>query len=149
MDITTVSSFISSIDAAFKMIESILGVTKETGAQNKMIELRNMIMSLQSQAFSMNVQYSKLLNAKNELEKEIVKYQEWQKTKEKYELKCVSEGTFVYCSKSSGNLQEPDHWLCTNCYKDKKESILQRAVNPATPAIYICPECKSGIRITS
>jgi len=148
MAITAVASAVGAIKTATDIVKTILAMNTDAAINEKVAELQSVILSLQSHTLSMQAEYSDLLKVKDKLEKELMECKDWEKTKEQYELKEVESGVFVYSCKQGDNLPEPEHWLCTNCYKDKKKSILQHDCFKAIGR-YFCPECKAIIHVSS
>jgi hypothetical protein len=88
-----------------------------------------------------------------DLEQQIVQLKEWEADKQRYELKQVAPGAFVYALKESMKGAEPEHWLCANCYQQRRKSILQKIAGSQTqtllsiPTQYECAACKAKIAL--
>ena len=139
MVINEISMALTSFKSAIEIIKSISNKTKDINFKNKIIELQNLILSLQSE-------YSTLLDIKNQLEKKLVEYENWDKTESQYQLKEITPGIRVYSSKEDSGLSDSDHWLCPNCFNDRKKSILQLERDEGKLGqYYICPKCKTRL----
>lgn len=92
-----------------------------------------------SLAFSLHEKYG-------ELKKKHLETKDWEnKTVPDYTLTQIAPGVFVYAFKPGEKRDEPPHYLCTNCFKDKRKSILQRAGRDVSGVKYNCPECGTDI----
>lgn len=145
MDPTQILAIVSLIEKASKVVDRVLKNTKEPDTRQALIELQGVYVSLQSQLVSMQVEHSKLLQIKNDLEKKLVEYENWDKTEPQYKLEEVAPSVFVFSLKEDNRVSEPNHWLCTNCFYDRKKSILQRH----GISRYLCPKCKNEIIVPS
>lgn len=66
--------------------------------------------------------------------------------KDRYELKKVATGAFAYVLKESMANGQPPHWICTQCYQNRKKSFLQIATTaPERKVFYKCSVCSSTI----
>lgn len=130
------------------MIEGILKTSKDANVSTKVRELNNVILPLQSQLLSIQNDQSDLLKIKDNIEKELVELKEWNKEKDRYELKKLTTGVFVYSPKQGIKPFIEDHWLCTNCYEDNKKSILQPMNVRMVDACHFCPTCKNKYETT-
>jgi hypothetical protein len=106
-----------------------------TQAQSDILEK---LLDLRIDALSLQEKTSTLINEKEELAKKLMEFEKWAETERQYELAKLPPGILVYAQKKSGTSTEPKHWLCTNCWKDRKKSILQLEYTGA----HTCPECK-------
>ena len=95
---------------------------------------------------SIQSEYSKLLQSNDELRKKAVETETWNKERLNYELAEVSSGVLAYAYQKTANNQEPKHWLCTNCYENKKKSILQLGNRGRIDECLSCPNCAMTIR---
>ena len=59
------------------------------------------------------------------LEEDLKKLKNWELEKERYELKKIQVDGVVYALKPSFAENEPEHYLCTTCFEDRKKRILQ------------------------
>jgi hypothetical protein len=121
---------------------------------NIIINLQGHVSSLQSDLMSIQTEHNELLKTKNDIEKKLVKKEQWDITTSKYELKEVHPNTFVYALKENTEFPseptEPHHWICANCYSKQKKSILQHQnTKPGMLRNIVCPECKTIIHVMS
>ncbi len=136
---------LTSLKTVIEIATSIRNMSENIELKEKTIEFQNSIIGLQSDIFSIQSEYGKLLDIKDELEKKLIEYENWNKTKSQYELKEVGHGVFVYASKRDDKSSEPEHWLCTHCFDDRKKSILQKYTTGPKVDFHFCPRCKTEI----
>ncbi len=149
MAIAEITAALTGIKAAKNLVKSFSSLSSEVEIKSKSSELLNIIVGLQEQILSMQSKHGELLQSKNELEKQLVNIESWEKEKAQYELKEICPGVFVYASKQDNNSTQPSHWLCTNCYNNEKKSILQYDSFVSDGTHYLCPNCKNEICKTS
>jgi len=149
MAIAEITTALSSLSAATKILKSILAMNKDVAVNQKIIELQNVILTLQSHINSMHIEYNNLSKIKDEIKKELVKHKDWNKTKSQYKLKKVAPGVFVYSPQENKKPTELDHWLCANCFNDQKKSILQLSKYEERGKYYFCQKCEKEIFIPS
>jgi hypothetical protein len=122
-------------DAA-KALKDINDATIRNGA---VIELQEKILSARDAQ-------SALLERVSELEKEVTRFETWEREKQRYEFKALRVGLFVYMLKPAERGTEPPHWLCVKCYEDGKRSPFQSTTELVmSRRLYRCDRCKSTI----
>lgn len=62
------------------------------------------------------------------LEAEIMKLKDWSAEAERYQPVDTGQGAIAYSLKSDMKTGEPEHWLCPNCFANRKKSYLQPEV---------------------
>ena len=135
-DIHMALTGLTGFKTAVEIIKSISNISKNSEVKEKIIGLQNAILSLQAE-------YGELLDIKNQLEKKLTEYEDWDKTESQYQLKEIASGVFVYESKKDEKSTEPKHQLCTNCFSDHKKSILQGLKGMKGLEGYYCPKCET------
>jgi hypothetical protein len=92
---------------------------------------------------------SALVKTIDDLEKEIVRFKDWNTQKQRYELQDLGSGALAYVMKQAVQGSEPLHCICTNCYENGKRSIMQNTYKG--PTVYLnewkCPDCKNAIQV--
>ena len=140
-DFSTAVRLVSDIG---KTAKRLADTREEVKVNEVAIQLQGIVLDLQTEMMMVQSNYQNVLGANEDLKKQLVQHEQWEKDKERYELKFVGNATFVYSLKPGIDPIQPHHWLCTNCYKDGKKSILQR-LDRGAPMMF-CPSCKTEIR---
>ncbi|MCK4798930.1 MAG: hypothetical protein KAT05_16260 [Spirochaetes bacterium] len=136
------TSFKATIDIV-KGLKSSYDAKALTQAQTQILEH---LLTLQFEALSLQEKHSAVINEKQELVKKLEQFVQWGETEAEYELKEIRRGMFVYSSNNSQSSKIPTHWLCTQCWDERKKSILQARHHTETEAEYVCPRCNLTIR---
>ncbi|MBD3342814.1 MAG: hypothetical protein GF353_27195 [Candidatus Lokiarchaeota archaeon] len=150
MDVTSISAVIASTNTLLDIAKSIRSIAKQTELREYIIKFQDEITILQSRLLTTQQEQSQLIQIKNEIEKKLIKYENWENTKSQYELKQIASGVFVYSTKENKKTSEPMHWLCCNCFDVyHRKSILQfyGVAWGGNDNYYGCTECKNKIRI--
>lgn len=143
--IAEISSLISSSKAAYDIAKGVNALKSEVDRNEAISIILKVLLSVQSDALSVQSKTHELAIEKHNLTKKLMEFEKWSETEQQYELKEVIRGVFVYSYKKENEISQPMHWLCTNCWKDKVKSILQRTASDDT---YTCPKCKTEINLS-
>jgi NADH pyrophosphatase NudC (nudix superfamily) len=138
-DITAISAAISSIKTAADLTKGFFDLKEAAAVQGKIIELQRVILDAQSSAMDGQSEQQKLLDCIRELESKLAKLEGWEKEKERYVLKKLPPGVYVYALKQDMAHGEPSHRLCAKCFNNGKKAILQESGSDYMK----CHECGS------
>ena len=141
------ATLFTSVKAAYdiaKGINSLNTTVERNEAVSKVLEI---LLSVQSDALLMKEKHSVLLSEIDSLKKKILEFENWSDTEKKYELKEVATQTFLYAYKKSETNPQPSHYICPQCYQDKKTYILQLYYEGEGTTQYQCTNCKTIIKI--
>ena len=133
-------SLLSTITGAAKRLSD---AREEVKVNEVAIQLQGIVLDLQSEVIMIQSDYQNILRSKDDLEKKLVEQENWDNERTRYRLEKTGGGNFVYALNVNKNDVEPAHWLCANCYQEKKKSIIQRNPYPK----WLCPRCKTQIVI--
>lgn len=119
---------------------------------DKVMALRQMVLALQEDNL-------RLLDAKRaadervlELERREVEQRHWDELEKIYPLRQIAGGCFARVGKRTEDPKEPTHYLCADCFRLHKESLLQCVASTRdaignTIRTYACNTC--GTRLTT
>jgi rubrerythrin len=110
---------------------------------NAALQISGIAIQAQTALALANGKIADLTEEKRALEAKIVQFERWDAEKERYELKAVRQGVFVYLIKPECQGAEPLHWICPNCYERRQKSILQAAQKAGVMNHSVCPSCKA------
>jgi hypothetical protein len=153
IDISAIPDALTALKTSKDILQAMVGLHGAAAFNEKRLELQSKIMDAQSSVFLVNEERSALLKTVSDLEKQIADMKTWEGEKQRYVLKAVDSGAFVYPLKAGMENGEPPHWLCANCYENGKKSILQAAGPPATSGpegmkiAWKCVVCSSVARV--
>lgn len=147
---------LAEISAGYSSLKTALDIAKGLNATNTQVQINEAKITLQS--LILEAQAS--LSAANEaqvtsatriraLEEEIARMKAWDTEAERYELKNVYLGAVAYVLKPETQGSEAPHWLCANCFTNKRKSFLQE-YSPAplgNKMLYKCAVCGGIISV--
>jgi hypothetical protein len=141
-DLALLQGAISGLNTLAQTAKGFNDLKTMSEVQTKAIELQSVILSVQSGALAAQSEQSAMLQRISDLEKEIAKVKGWERIKERYELKELTPGLYVWASRSEDNAPEPPHWICVKCYEEGKRSIIQKREGHNADT-FICFECRN------
>jgi len=145
MDMTTISATLTSLGITAKFIKGSIEKIKDEAVREKVTELLDTIIPLQTAIISLNETTSSLRQEKEAAEQKLREIEDWRIEAASYKLTEVASGVYVYAKEKTTTSSEPYHYLCAKCYNDRKKSILQRISKTMMGIEYICHTCKSEI----
>ncbi len=146
-DMSMIAGVFSSLNAATNITKAMIGLRDAALIQEKVVELQNVILAAQQNAFAANEERATLIERVRQLEEDVRRLETWETEKQKYELKQLDAGALAYVLKADAQKSEAPHWICAACYQRGKKFILQRVKSDFVLRHYGCPECKSQIEI--
>ncbi len=135
------TTLLTGIKTVMEIVDGLKSSHDADTVMKAQSEVFEQLFTIRAKALALQEEHLVLLNEKEELVKKLMEFEQWEKTKSKYELKQIIRGIFVYSLKNSQQSEEPLHWLCPNCWKDSKDSILQAEFDNGDEAKYFCPKC--------
>jgi hypothetical protein len=148
-DISAIGTLISSFSAAQNIAKGFLELKTLSDVQSKVIELQSVILSAQTSALTAQAEHASLARRAEDLQRELESLREWGRERNRYALKQLEHGVFVYELSPSDSKGEPIHWLCANCFSQGHKSILQFVGNFHGSAKHSCPRCETEISVSS
>lgn len=147
MVIAEVSTIITGIKGTIDIVKGLKSSCDDHTIMQAQTEIREQLLAILSDAIALQEKHSALINEKDELAKKLMEFEHWKQTESEYELKEVVPDKFVYSYKNSQQSTIPMHWLCPNCWNDRKKSILQKIRQTEREAGYICHRCNFDILV--
>ncbi|MCK1402767.1 hypothetical protein IVB45_23000 [Bradyrhizobium sp. 4] len=138
MVIAETISGLGALKTALDMTRALKDINDATIRNSVAIDLQEKILSAREAQTA-------LLERISELEKQVAQFEKWDAEKENYQLTAIYADTLAYARKSDAIGAVPLHYICANCYEDRKKRILQRA----DAAHLMCPDCKIRLRFDS
>lgn len=129
---------LSALKTALDMTKALKDINDATIRNAAVIELQEKILAAREEQTA-------LLEKVGQLEKTVADFDRWDAEKENYQLAAISTDTFAYVRKAPADGNIPSHYICPNCYEDRKKKILQRS----DAAHLMCPDCKTRLRFDS
>ena len=140
-DITIIPTLLASI----KHATDITKVFKDADYSFEKAETKLKMAELISALADVKVQAAGVQELVLEKDKRIAELESWKAETQRYKLIEIAKGVFVYVLKLEYIHDEPIHWLCPNCFENKRKSILQRADKTPSGTSHNCSNCKNVI----
>jgi hypothetical protein len=144
-----IQSAVTGLKTAVDLVMGFGRLSTMAEVNAKAIELQQVILTAQANAFAANSQQFDLLQKIRDLEEELARIRGWEETKKRYRLYQPSPGIFVYALKDQVDSPEPSHWICARCYENGKRAIIQQKSKSLASTYHVCFECKSEFHIVA
>ena len=145
MDLVAIQAAISSLKAASEISKSFLELKTTTEIHSKVFELQSALLEAQNAAISATTAQFELQEQVRRLEERLREVTLWGDQEGRYSLVCPWRGPAqVYALKRETAEGEEPHFLCCNCFHDRRKVIL----NPHKKdgwILMVCPSCKATI----
>jgi formate dehydrogenase maturation protein FdhE len=140
---TDIPLALGGLKTAIDIAKSLIGVRDQTIIQTRVIELNRIILQVQEDATIARAERDELKQTIRALQAEIEATNSWDAEATHYALKQVGKGVVLYGLKT--NRGEPDHYLCPNCFSDRKKSFVQKTQASRHGELFIhkCFTCSS------
>lgn len=135
-ELTAVGKMATSV--AGKLLE-LNNLIQDAKVKNAVIEITTKVLELQQKLSEAQGDYDKLMQEKRGLEDKLVAKQKWEDVAQRYQLKKIDGGMFLYELSMQYAGSQPPHYLCPNCFNKQTKSIMQ--VKNKGSGVLSCHEC--------
>lgn len=142
-----ISAGLGSLKAAKDIVQGLNAAKTEAAINGVKIELQGLILDAQQGLFAAQEAQSADARRIAQLEQEIVHLKDWSAEQQRYELKNVWRGAMAYMLKPDVRDGEPAHWLCANCFNQRRKSFMLFKGQHGGNASYGCDSCKSTMTV--
>jgi hypothetical protein len=142
-DMSAIGGALSSLNTAMDIAKTMIGLRDGHAIQSKLIELNTKILDAQKSAFAANDERAALIGRIRLLEKELVDLKAGKTETEQYDLTEAGPGMFAYIKTPAMRGTEPAHYVCANCYRQNKISILQHMQLGSGGHLLSCSACNA------
>lgn len=140
-------SALGALQAASDILKNWASLRSDSERAAKLREFNGQILAAQTSAIQANAAQTALIKELSALEAKLANFETWDAEKQRYELKDLGWGAFAYMLKLAARGSEPPHWVCTNCYGDRRISVIQHTnMKKGEGYGYFCPKCHNEIR---
>jgi hypothetical protein len=133
---------IAALKSAFDIAKTIKDMSDAAAINAAVIDLQNQILAAQ-------IAQSALLDEKRGLEKKMAEFETWDAEQKKYDFKQIGYGSFAYMLKPEARGTKPPHWVCANCYGNRRIRIFQytwpKNMKDRHGQGWFCQECASEV----
>lgn len=144
MDLSAISSAASGFKVAIDLAKGINALNTSTEVRQKTSELLDAVVNARFQLLEASDTQAALLERVKHLEQHIAGLEDWDREKERYQLKAIDTGAFAYMHKPGMENGEPAIWLCQTCFQKRQTSPLQYRDQPNRPTGGRGMHCKWG-----
>lgn len=130
------------IKGAMDIVNSLRKNISDAKFQKELISVYDSLIDLKGELLSLQTQNAELSDVNRKLEQQLAEYDDWEKTKSRYELKEFNPGIFVYSLKKEFHGEEPFHYLCPACMEKRQKGIMSK--ESIDNYDYKCVICKNG-----
>lgn len=137
-----VAASFALIKGAMDIVNSLRKNISDAKFQKELISVYDSLIDLKGELLSLQTQNAELSDVNRKLEQQLAEYDNWEKTKSRYELKEFSSGIFVYALKKEFHGEEPFHYLCPACMEKRQKGVISK--ESVDSYDYKCVICKNG-----
>lgn len=143
MAIAEISALVTGIKTTIDIVKNSQSSHDSATILQAQSDVLEHLFTIQAEALTLQEKHLAVLHEKEDLMKKVMQFERWEKTESEYELQEIEYGTFVYTFKNSQESGAPTHYLCTQCWGDRKKSILQIQSTKYNSKL-VCPLCNFG-----
>ncbi len=127
MVVAETAAGVTSLRAALDIIKAMVSLRDAEAFRAKSIELQGVVLEAFEKAIEAREAHTQQSDRIRALEAEVANFKAWDAEKQRYELKAIGNGTVARILKRDARGTEPPHWLCPQCFEQRKKSFLQSA----------------------
>jgi len=133
---------VEGIYAGYQGFVALKDLAKEALEVRDAAKVRPIISELHGKLIEAHEAHLSLLARIGDLEKEIVKFENWEAEKQRYQLVKLDPGIMMYRLKEGMENGEPPHEICPNCYNNGKKSFLHNIGSGNGLTRWRCESCE-------
>ena len=118
------SAALTTYNHASNIIKSLFELKVDTTIIEKLNLLSREIQALYGSNLELQQKLASSIAEKNDLRKELTRFEEWEDQKRRYKLYQPWANAIVYAITESKSNSDPPHWLCAKCFEERKRSFL-------------------------
>lgn len=135
--------------AALDVAKGIFALKSEVERNQAVIDIQRHVLEAKRALGDAEREYTASLKRIEALEQEIARLKDWSSEMARYQARDVYRGAIAYVMKPGMENGEEPHYLCANCFIDKRKSFLQLKGTSAMEAKYGCDACGGSIAISN
>ena len=135
-----------SLTVAINMARGLMSLNTDVAVKKEATGLYDSLLSSEKRLMDSYSAYTKLLDEKRSIEKELEELKSWKHTESQYEHFYPSPRVPVVVAKVGNQPQDKAQWYCAHCFENKKKRILNPEYLDEYNATYKCPECKTEFK---
>jgi hypothetical protein len=136
-----VTDALSALKSAGELVKTLMDLRDVSIVQSKAIELQREIFTAQQGALASQESQLALLKRVSDLERELMRFENWEAEKQRYQLETLPPGIHMYRLKQGMEHGEPPHKICANCYNKGVKSLLHISSQGSGLTEWKCHAC--------
>ncbi|WP_339524226.1 hypothetical protein [Pseudomonas sp. EL_65y_Pfl2_R96] len=140
------SAGVTSAQTAANIAKSLLTLRDEEAVRSRVFELTQSLMELQQQLMTAQLEQMALVKRVGELESTLSKVNSRVDLESKYQRHAFETGYFAYKLKPEFQGDEPEHYLCSNCFEKGDMVTLQKGGGMGWKGLK-CPRCEKLVSL--
>ena len=122
---------VTALIAAAKALTELNNLAKTLGnrvpapVREQISALYDRVSALQNAVLEKQQQAAELAERCRQLEDDLKSVNDWETERKRYTLKQIGELACAYVQEPDGDTPHTPHWLCANCFEDRKKAYLQ------------------------
>ena len=132
------SAALAAYNHASNIVKSIFELTTENAVIEKLNMLNKELFAIHSSNLDLQQELSAAKTEIHHLKKEIICFETWENQKSRYKLYSPWANAIVYAITEANSNGEPPHWLCTQCFDNRKRSFLNARRNKSGCEEFFC-----------
>ena len=125
-----------------KMATDLVSASDTVKRNAQLIEFQNAIIGFQSLISSVQQENATLVQQKRDAEEELKRMKDWDSERKRYKLATPFSGVTVFALQKDMSKGEPPHYLCANCFRQGKQSVIANTTNKEGWVALVCSACK-------
>lgn len=144
MDPATIMTLLGGAQASIQMLLTAKEIKENFEYNQAVLEIQTQLMAVTSELLALQQNHAATIAENDELRQKVKEMVEWADKVANYRLKDFGSGTFAYVQKNVEDSEDDQHYLCPNCYLERKPSILQfKLENNREQKVFHCHKCNS------
>ena len=139
--IETIKGGMAAANAAANLIKGYFALKTEAEKNAAVVEIQRHVIDTQQGLATAYASNLEALQRINELEQEIVRFENWEAEKQRYEPAEAGPGCTAFRLKDGVEPPEPSHWICPHCYEQGKKSRLMMEKDLGRSTTLNCHPC--------
>lgn len=115
---------LGSLKSASEAAKALIELRDTAKIGQATIELQGKIAAAQQLALAAQQEQAALISQIDDLKKQVVQFEDWEREKQRYEMETLPPGIHMYRLKAGMENGEPPHKICADCYNNRKKSLL-------------------------
>ena len=132
------SAALTAYNHASNIIKSLFELKIDNAVIEKLNILSREIQSLYGSNLELQQKLASSVAEIDNFKKQIASLEEWENQKSRYKLYSPWSNAIVYAITEANSSGEPPHWLCTQCFDNRKRSFLNARINKSGYEEFFC-----------